>query len=840
MTIEQHKREPDASAHQREPAASAQQPGMLGQGAGPAVAPVDSGVAETDASAAAQSLLALADHLPDVVGRVDRRRRYVFINRVVTDITGRSREDYLGRTDEELGHPAALCRLWRRQYEEVFATGQPNELEFVYQAPDGPMHFHKRVVPEPAPDGSVATVVFIARDVTSVKQADRQDLIQGHALAELNRIYATPTASEERLRVLTETATQAVWETDAAGRVVTDSPSWRAYTGQSLDAWLANRWAEAVHPDDRACAQRCWRDAVASGQPLDAEVRLRTAAGAWRWSNVRAAPLRAPDGRIRKWVGMHLDIAARKEAQAALEATRQQAELERKRLEAVLEATPLAVVLIDAATRRCTYQNRRAVELAGTSFGGRDLAAHAHQLQVMHPDGSPCPIEEWPVEQSFASGEVVHQREMILKRPDGVALPVLVSTAPVLDCRGEIGAAVVVFDDITQRKAGEAALVELNRALEARVAEVSRQAGQLRGLASQLSRVEQHERQRLAKILHDHIQQLIVAAQMRSATLLRDAATERQRDAARAVQDVLAEALEVSRSLTVELSPPVLRETGLIGALDWLAGRMQEQHDFTVRLHAETGTEPQSEEMRFLLFECARELLLNVVKHAGVNAADLMLLRPRPGELSLTVSDEGRGFEQEVVSRRGDDETHFGLFSIKERLAHLGGRLGILSEPGRGTQVTLNVPLTQTPAVAGLAEAVRQSTAAAPDPADRRRVLVVDDHQIMRQGLAGLFQSEDDIDVVGEAADGEQAVAMAAALHPDVVIMDVNLGDGMDGVEATRRVLAAEPGVRVIGLSMHVDSAVADAMRAAGAAAYLTKGGPCEELLAAIRAATPA
>jgi DNA-binding NarL/FixJ family response regulator len=118
---------------------------------------------------------------------------------------------------------------------------------------------------------------------------------------------------------------------------------------------------------------------------------------------------------------------------------------------------------------------------------------------------------------------------------------------------------------------------------------------------------------------------------------------------------------------------------------------------------------------------------------------------------------------------------------------------------------------------------------------DVQRVLIVDDHQIMRQGLAGLIRFEDDIEVVGEAAAGEEAVAMAAALRPDVILMDVNLGAGIDGIEATRRVLAAHPRVRVIGLSMHGDSSVADAMRDAGAAAYVTKGGPCEELLAVIR-----
>jgi CheY-like chemotaxis protein len=284
----------------------------------------------------------------------------------------------------------------------------------------------------------------------------------------------------------------------------------------------------------------------------------------------------------------------------------------------------------------------------------------------------------------------------------------------------------------------------------------------------------------------------------------------------------------------------VLHETGLIGALDWLVGRMKEQHGFTVRLRTDARAEPDAQELRFLFFECARELLLNVVKHAGVDAADLMLARPPGGALELVVSDAGTGFDADVVTRRRVDEASFGLFSIKERLAHLGGEMTILSAPERGTRVILRLPLAageREPAWVGSAtgaQARADGLELHPMP-DVQRVLIVDDHQIMRQGLAGLIRFEDDIEVVGEAAAGEEAVAMAAALRPDVILMDVNLGAGIDGIEATRRVLAAHPRVRVIGLSMHGDSSVADAMRDAGAAAYVTKGGPCEELLAVIR-----
>ena len=110
------------------------------------------------------------------------------------------------------------------------------------------------------------------------------------------------------------------------------------------------------------------------------------------------------------------------------------------------------------------------------------------------------------------------------------------------------------------------------------------------------------------------------------------------------------------------------------------------------------------------------------------------------------------------------------------------------------------------------------------------RVMIVDDHRIVRTALAGLLEGTDGIDVVGEAADGCEAVELVAKLQPDAVVMDVTM-PRMDGIEATRRVRDLLPGVRVIGLSMHDRDDMAEAMCEAGASAYVSKGGPPEELI---------
>ncbi|RLU80627.1 DNA-binding response regulator [Streptomyces griseocarneus] len=121
------------------------------------------------------------------------------------------------------------------------------------------------------------------------------------------------------------------------------------------------------------------------------------------------------------------------------------------------------------------------------------------------------------------------------------------------------------------------------------------------------------------------------------------------------------------------------------------------------------------------------------------------------------------------------------------------------------------------------------------DPCDSVRVLLCDDHAVVRAGLLALIGSEPDIDVVGEAGSGEEAVAMAAKLRPDVVLMDLQLGPGIDGVEATRRIAAT--GVHVLVLTTYDTDADVTRAIAAGATGYLLKAERPEELFAAIRSA---
>lgn len=139
-----------------------------------------------------------------------------------------------------------------------------------------------------------------------------------HLLEERTNVQRRLESSEARHRLLIDSWAQATWEADADGIVVTDSPSWRAYTGQTVEEWLGYGWLGAVHPKDRFYAERQWREAIIARRPVNAEFRIRARDGGWRWTNVRAAPVPDTEGRIDKWAGMNIDIDIRKQTQASL------------------------------------------------------------------------------------------------------------------------------------------------------------------------------------------------------------------------------------------------------------------------------------------------------------------------------------------------------------------------------------------------------------------------------------------------------------------------------------------------------------------------------------------
>ena len=479
------------------------------------------------------------------------------------------------------------------------------------------------------------------------------------------------------------------------------------------------------------------------------------------------------------------------------------------------------------------------INLTGASLLGvqRDRILGHPLLPFVVPDDRSRFLEHMRRCRHAATIPVVS--ELTLQARTGQVLPVQLSARPTPSQLDE-NRYHTAITDLSVRKRMEDELRESRRRLDKLNRALNTRATQLRNLALKLFRAEEQMRRQFAADLHDDLGQLLVAAKMKLTALGPDADPQAVRRTINQVVEILTQASRSVRSLTFEASPPVLHELGLIPALEWLAQHMQEQFNLMVRFEHGDQIPQLDHDLRLLVFRSVRELLINVAKHAQVDRAALHV-QENDGHLWVSVRDNGRGFDPEAAAGDGSDEKGFGLFSISERVEPVGGQVEIESRPGRGTSITMRVPLQATSpgqgAPAHPAPGFSAATAHAPPqslPARAIRVLLADDHRVVRDGLASILEDEPDIQVVGEADDGQAAVELAREKTVDVILMDVNM-PRLNGIEATRQIMRAHPDVRIIGLSMHEDPSIGAAMRQAGAAAYLTKDGASDRLLAAIR-----
>jgi PAS domain S-box-containing protein len=493
---------------------------------------------------------------------------------------------------------------------------------------------------------------------------------------------------------------------------------------------------------------------------------------------------------------------------------------ERQRLFDVLETLPAMICLL-TPDYHVAFGNRGFRDRFGESRGCRCF-------EFCYGRTEPC---EFCESHGVLSTGQPHFWEVAAN--DGAVLRVFAS--PFTDADGSPMILEMILD-ITESRRAERALRDAHEHLTERAA-------QLRALAKEITVSAQRERRRLARVLHDHMQQLLIAAKYRTAAL-GQAGDDATRQTATEIERLLDMSISEGRTLTAELSPPTLRGGDLPADLEWLARRMADRHGQTIELSLDEDLPPFAEDVRILLFESVRELLFNAVKHAQVQSLALAVRKVSDREVRVTVSDEGKGFDTTRLKRADEAGESFGLISIQERLDLLGGSLEIDSTPGRGSRFTLTVQTGLPPAAESARSPARASVLGAASAAEAGlrargrpiRLLLADDHAVVREGLRRLLSYEPDIEVVGEATDGKEAADLAAALRPDVILMDLSM-PRLDGVEATRAIRRDQPDVRVIGLSMFEDGPHAEAMRAAGAVDYLPKSGPSDKLLAAIRRA---
>ena len=604
---------------------------------------------------------------------LDRQGRIVSFNRACEEATGYSKVEVKGKyvwdfllVPDEVGPVKAIFTQLQ--------TGRfPNAHENYWLSRDGSrmlIHWINSCL-----TGTLGTVEYVVS--TGIEVTDQR------------RAEEALRASEERFRALVQNSSDIITLFDEEGTVLYQSPSIERLLGyKPEDRKGRNVFNDPiVHTDDQATKRTFFERARnRHGTSVTAEFRLRHADGSWRdFEAVGQSFLYDPG--IAGVVANYRDITERKLAEEAL--------LKGEERYRLLAETMLQGVVHQNADGTIIAMNPAAESILGkTSAEFLGSSSVKEENHTVREDGSFFPGTEHPAMAALRSGKPVHGVVMGIFNPRRDERRWISIDAVPIFRQGEPMPVEVytVFEDITDRKRAEEALRELNATLESKVTqrteELKRRAWQLQKLTLELTETEERERKRLAGILHDDLQQVLVAAtfyvELLNKRMKKDAES---RENAGKIRDLLTDAIDKSRSLSHEISSPGLAQGDLDGAFKWLAQQMQEKHGFTIHMEIVDRLKVDSEPHRFLLYNAAQELLLNVIKHAGVRQA-VLLLRKQRGKIQLTVSDRGRGFDTADL----DQTLGLGLLSIRERVECVGGNLRIKSVPGKGSTFIITVP----------------------------------------------------------------------------------------------------------------------------------------------------
>jgi len=658
------------------------------------------------------------------------------------------------------------------------------------------------------------------------------------------RVEAALRVREQRLQLALDASAAGVWTWDVrANRLDWDERVHAHYGFDPEHAPSLHTWIAALHDDDRQRVLDHLERVI--NAPHEHEwnetFRIVRADGGERWIHGIGRAERDADGRLTRLGGICLDVTDRRRTEEALQARR--FEEHDRELRLLLETAAQGIVSVDAHGVIVTAN--RALE---TMFGWAPGALVGQTIeQLLPPAAREAHLHHRsiyflaPRARSMGKG-----LDLLGKRKDGSTFPIEVSLSHVGTAGG--GRAIAFVTDITERQQAAAALQGRTAALEYRTAQLSR-------MASELTLAEHHAREQLARTLHDGLQQLLLVAavnldhQLKRDVQLGVASGECVVQA----RNGLNEAIAAARSLSYELYPPVLQSSGLPAALTWLADQTHKKYALEVQVSVDPRADSTRKDMRTLLFESVRELLINAVKHAQVGCVAVDLALDADEAICITVTDQGIGFDPAALSDRAKSgHVGWGLISIRERLTLLGGRFEIHSAPGHGTVFRLVAPRGLAPE----AVAVPRASAAAGSRPGREdtppvssaavlRILIVDDHAAVRTVFRELLEEQREFAVVGDACNGLEAIDQARTLKPDVILMDISMPH-MDGIEATRRIRAELESIEILGLSSQLWPEPVHPIQEAGASGYFVKGLDTQRLIDRLlrmhagRAAAPA
>jgi PAS domain S-box-containing protein len=385
----------------------------------------------------------------------------------------------------------------------------------------------------------------------------------------------------------------------------------------------------------------------------------------WDWSLV---PIMDKKGEVELLIFSLNDVTQHKKAQDELSRLSQFRET-------VIDTADIWLFVTDENNNILIW-NRAAEKISG--YSRHEVVGGKKPWPFLYPD----PNYRKKIDELFfsvtAQGKVLEDFETEIHTKSSESRTILWNARPLAGPCGKRIGFMAVGKDITDRKQMDEKMRRYQR--------------QLRSLASQMSMAEEQLRRRIASDLHDGLGQLLAISKLKLGQFRKNAAEFGLSGPLDEIHGLVEEAIACTRSLTVELSPPVLYELGFEAAIEWLCEQIQKRHNIKCAFKSEGLPETLGLDLSIMLFQIARELMHNVAKHAQACTASISV-DAIDNNVRLNVVDDGVGFDMHEVASRPDHAGCFGLFNVRERLNHIGGCIEVSSAMGRGTRVTVFAPI---------------------------------------------------------------------------------------------------------------------------------------------------
>ncbi len=496
--------------------------------------------------------------------------------------------------------------------------------------------------------------------------------------------------SNQRLQLALDAGGMGMWAWD----LQTNQTMWNPKEYELMGLPAGDRVVDAeeffryVHPEDAQDLREAVGEVIARGSLFVREFRIVRADGQTRWLASLGRVIRAESGQPLSIIGINYDITDRKNM---LEVLRESEE----RFRGVFEQSFSGIVLCDFKGRILEV-NPTFCRMMG--YTERELVGRKI-LDLTHPEDREIEIAKVSeLKEERLNGFRLEKR--FLGKGDRI-IWAEIGVSALHDDKGDIGYALGVVEDITERKAAEEELRHSKDELEEKVnertaelmlllEELEKGRDDLRKLASELVMTEERERKRIAVTLHDEVAQTLAAAKMRLDLLRKVTDGQASSEVVDEARDLLMQSIRETRALMTDISSPILYEMGLPAAVQNLAEQTSASYGLTVS-HDVTGEFANlGQELTVMIYQAVRELLHNVSKHSQARNVSVRVIAEDTAVRAI-VADDGRGFEVGDVGlpRR---EGGFGLFSIRERVKSFHGSMHIESAPGKGTVVTVVLP----------------------------------------------------------------------------------------------------------------------------------------------------